>query len=258
MKRISFFVLAACSANLAAQAQLIDAFTGESLGSYTTVPILDNSTGGGEGVSFTDSSSGLTASYVGTGSSAEQSLFLTSTALPVGDALVVYTSIPVSGTTEDLGLAISSSSPVAASSANGWSSRTSFDFATISVRPSQTSIRQNTSIGGTLTTSADVLNGVAANTVTGLVIENLGSEQFTLGYLSGNSFISDDTVTFEGGSTVGSEIGIYGDLRSTGTSLGTLSGLTIESVSAVPEPTSLAMAGMGLAGLGMAWRRRNK
>lgn len=258
MKKISAFIIAS-SMGLAVQAQLVDAFNGESLSAYTTTSILENSDGQGSGVSFSDASGGLVASFVGTVSDPEQALFLTPTALPVGDALTVGTSIPISSTAEDLGIAISATAtPPAAGSGNGYNSRTLFDFATISVRPSQTAIRANTSISGTLTTGNGVLSA-AANTVSELFIENNGGGSFTLGYVdtSDVEHISE-TVAFSGTSTVGSAIGIYGDIRTAGTSLGTLSDLSIVPISSVPEPSTLALCGMSLAGLCAAVRRKNK
>ncbi len=210
--------------------------------------MLDNSSGAGEGVSFSDSSGGLVASYVGTGTSAEQALFLApasdfSTTFAVGDTLSVSTSVPVSSTAMDFGLAISAANPSAATSGNSWNSRPNFDWASISIRPSQTSIRQNTSINGTVTTSADVINSVSASSVEGLYITWVSADSFTLGYINSSDVeVPDDTVTFSSGSTIGTDIGFYGDLRATGTSLGSFSNL---SITAVPEPSTLALSGVG-------------
>jgi hypothetical protein len=260
MKKISALIIAACSTGLAAHAQIINTFnSSDPMTGYTDTTILDNSSGAGSGVSFSDASGGLVASFSGTLSDPEQALFLIPTALPVGDALVVDTSIPATSTTEDLGIAISSTAtPPAASSGNSYSSRTSFDYATISVRPSQTSIRQNTSSGGTLVSANDVIS-VAPTSVAQLFIENNGGGSFTFGYIDTSSVVHvDDTFAFSGSSTVGDAIGIYGDIRTAGTSLGSLNDLTIESISSVPEPTSLALFGIGLAGMGVYVRRKAK
>ena len=260
MKKTSVLIIAACSTGLVAQAQLIDAFNGESLSGYTDTLVLDNSSGAGSGVSFSDSTGSMVASFSGATSDPEQALFLTPTSLPVGDALVVYPTMSYTTTTEDLGIAISATAtPAAAGSGNAYNSRATFDWASISVRPSQTSIRQNSSISGAVTTSADVINGVSANTVAQLFIENMGGGSFTLGYVDTSDVIhTDDTLAFSGSSAIGAAIGIYGDIRTTGTSLGGLNNLTIEPNAAVPEPTSLALLGMGLACTYTMVRRNRK
>jgi hypothetical protein len=91
-----------------------------------------------------------------------------------------------------------------------------------------------------------------------LFIENDGGNAFTVGYVSGGIVDDTGTITFASGSTIGSEIGIYGDLRATGTSLGSLSDLSIVPISAVPEPASLALFGMGVLGLSVIARRKSK
>ena len=256
MKKISAIILAG-SIGLAVQAQVIDPLTG-GLSGYTTYQILDNSAGAGQGVSFTSSALGLQASYVGTGTTAEQALFLApvssfSTPFVVGDTLTVNVAIPVSSTQMDFGLAIAAANPSSASSGNSWNSRTLFDWASISVRPSQTAIRGNTSISGTLTTGFSPLTA-AANTVSQLYITWVSTDVFSLGYVDTSS-VSHlwQTVTFAGASTIGTDIGFYGDLRATGTSLGDFTNLTI-----TPEPSTLALCGMGLAGVGAMMRRKNK
>jgi len=265
MNKISAITLASLMA-AATQAQVIDPLTG-SLSGYTTYLVNDASLGAGQGVSFTDSASGLQANYVGTGTSAEQALFLApassfSTTFAVGDTLSVSTVVPVSSTAEDFGLAISDAHPTAATSGVGWNSRTNFDWMSISIRPSQTSIRQNTDIGGsatvpgTLTTGSFVMTGVSASSVNGLYISWVSADVFTLGYINSSDVeVPDDTVTFEGGSTIGTEIGFYADLRATGTSLGDFSNLTIQPI---PEPATIALCSVG-GFLGLAgWMRRRK
>ena len=91
-KKIGVLIMA-CSMGVAAQAQIIDPLTG-SLSGYTDYLVNDGSHGGGLGISFTSSASGLSANYVGTGTSAEQALFLApassfSTTFAVGDMLTV-------------------------------------------------------------------------------------------------------------------------------------------------------------------------
>lgn len=260
MKKIVLIAMAS-SIGLALQAQVIDTLNGDSLSEYTTTLVLDNSDGAGAGVSFSDSSGGLTASYTGSVSDPEQALFLApatdfSTVFGVGDTLFVDVNTPASSTTEDLGLAIAATAtPTAAGSGNGYNSRPTFDWASISVRPSQAAIRVNTSISGTVTTGSFVGNiGTTAN-ISELFVNWVSADVFQLGYVSNNVSVVDATATFASGSQIGTAIGFYGDLRATGTSLGTLSDLTIQPV---PEPSALAISGLGgiLGGFFMLRRKK--
>ena len=268
MKKISALIIA-CSIGLAIQAQIIDPLVGRntaagSLIGYTDYLVNDVSHGvGGVGISFPSSGSGLSASYVGTTNTPEQALFLApvntfSSTFAVGKMLTVNVAMPVSSTAMDFGLAISANNPSAATAvgdATGlWSSRGLFDWASISVRPSQTAIRANSSISGAVVTGNGILSAVAANTVSGLYIQWVSADVFNLGYIdTGSVQHLSETVTFAGASTIGSEIGFYGDLRATGTSLGNFSNLTI---TAIPEPSTLAMCGMSSAGLFVGLRRK--
>jgi hypothetical protein len=255
MKTITAAILC-CSVGLAAQAQIIDTLTG-SLSRYTDTTVLDNSSGAGLGVSFTDTASGLQANYSGTGTSAEQAVFLApissfNTMFVVGDTLLVNVATPASGTAMDFGLAVAATAtPTAASSGNAYNSRGAFDWASISVRPSQSAIRVNTSVSGTVTTGANVAGvGTTAN-ISELFINWVSANSFQLGYVSNGVSVVDATVNFASTSTAGAAIGFYGDLRATGTSLGTLSNLTI-----VPEPSTIALCGVGAVGLVGFIRRR--
>jgi hypothetical protein len=242
----------AMSASVAVHAQVIDPLNGTSAVTYTPYLILDNSDGTGGGITWSESTGSLVGTSVGP-SDPEQSLYLAnassfSTVFAVGDTLSVAVSVPANTVAEDIGLAITGSNPSVAGSGNGYSSRTSFDYATISVRPSQTSIRQNTSVlgaGGQPVTGNDVIAGVNPTTVTGLYITWVSPLTFNLGYLTAAGAVQDDTFTFESGSTIGTEIGLYTDVRTTGDSLGALSNLTIST----PEPSTLALCGLGIVGM---------
>lgn len=258
MKRIGLTIIG-CLIVAAVQAQVIDPLNGDSLSGYTTTLVLDNSDGAGSGVSFSDSSGALIASFTGTVSDPEQALFLApassfSTTFAVGDTLFVNTAVPASSTTEDFGLAISATAtPTAAGSGNGYNSRTTFDWASISVRPSQSSVRVNTSISGTLTTGSNVAGVGSTANISELFINWVSADSFQLGYVSNNVAVVDAAANFASGSTIGTAIGFYGDIRTTGTSLGTLSNLTIAPI---PEPSTTALFGVGLISSVFMLRRK--
>ena len=247
-----------------AQAQVIDPLTG-SLSGYTTTPVLENSLGAGAGISFTGSGSGLQDNFTGSPNDPEQGLFWApassfSATFAVGDRLTVNVTSPTltlnNSLTEDFGLAIAAATPVAAGSGNSYNSRTLFDWASVSIRPDQQSIRANSSISGTLVTSANVQSGVLTANVSQLYIDWVSADVFTMGYIDSSSVQHpSETITFAPSSTIGTEIGFYGDLRIAGQSVGYFTDLAIQPI---PEPTALAICGLGgLLGLVGWMRRRN-
>jgi hypothetical protein len=255
---LAIATMAIC-ASVAVHAQVIDPLNGTVNPPYTSYAVNDTGLGNGDAVSNSEASGSLVPTAIGPTSTAEQELYLASassfsTVFAVGDTLSVAVNVPAGSTAEDIGLAISANNPVSGNAGDTYNSRALFDWASISVRPSQTSIRQNTSINGTLTTGSFVLSPVAPATVTGLFITWVSPLTFQLGYLTSAGAVLDDTVTFEAGSTIGQEIGFYNDLRTTGASIGSLTNLTIST----PEPSTLALCGLGLAGLFGARKFRKK
>ena len=260
----------ACSLGMALKSQtVIDPLTG-SLSGYTSTVILNNADGAdGDGATFTDSGSGLQANFVGTVSDPEQALFLApassfSTTFAVGDILSVDVTVPngpQSGSaTADFGLAIASTAtPTPAGSGNSWNSRTTFDYATISVRPPQSAIRSNLSYSGEAgapVSTGGTVSSVSSSTVTELYIQWDSAYVFTLGYSTGSGLIPDETVTFaDDNPNIATAIGFYTDQRDQDGITGT-GDFTDLTISPAPEPSSMALCGMGLIGSLLALRRR--
>ncbi len=255
MKKISALLLTCCSLTAVTQAQtVIDPLTGTGgpSGGYTTTLVLDNSHGV-SGASYTTGASGLSLNFTGSTSAAEQSLSLASvgsfgSTFAVGDTLSVNVAVPASSILEDFGIAVAATTtPTAASASNptAWDSRTLTDFAEISLRPSQNAVRGADSISGIFTSSFAAGVGSTAN-INQIFIKWVSADVFTLGYVQGATSVNLYTATFNVSSTIGAAIGFYGDIRATGTSLGTLSNLTSTPA---PEPSTVAMCGLGFAGL---------
>lgn len=233
-------ILAATIFALAVQAQVtvIDPLNGGALSRYSDTLVLDNSDGNnGAGVTFSDSSGALVATFVGTVNQPEQSLLLAptnsfGTTLAVGSQLVVNTMVPASSTEEDFGLAIcATNQPPSAASGNSYNSRTLFDWASISIRPSQTSIRVNTCTNGVLTTSANSFVISNPTNIDQLFIQRMATNVYSLGFISNGVSFTAGTVAFSPTSTIGSAIGFYADLRVAATSLGSFTNLAIQLIS---------------------------
>jgi PEP-CTERM motif len=256
MKKIGLAMMA-CSVGIAAHAQstVVDPLDGSNAGLYTTTMVnIGASTT--NGVSFTENSGGLSANYVGTGTTAQQAVYLAPTAslapaFTVGQMLTVNTAVPASSTAEDFGLVIASTAnPTAAGTGGVYDQRKSFDWTSISVRPNGSggNIRVNFENNGAApVTTGGALTITPLTTVSQLAIQWNSADVFTVGYIDNTgTFHPDETLTFTNpSSTIGSAIGFYGDIRLTSTSLGTFSNLSIQPI---PEPSTMALCGVGIAG----------
>jgi hypothetical protein len=252
MKKISL-LLATTLAGTVAQAQLIDDFSGGSLGAYTLTRILDNNVAVAN-VSFSDTGGVLSAAYGGTGNAAEQVVFLRSDySLSVGSRLLVDVAFPTQASEMDFGLAVSATAtPASVASPSPTDTRGTFNWAGVYVRPSQNAVRSTSSIGGTVVTGTGILS-VDETLVSRLFIERTSLTDFVLGYYNTSDVqVISRTVTFTA-TDVGTAIGFYGDLRAVGGTLSSLDNLRIE---VIPEPTSAALLGLG--SLALLFRARRK
>ena len=174
----------------------------------------------------------------------EQVVFLRDDAtLGVGEKLLADVSMAALASQMDFGIAVSATKTPTAASAGDTDVRDGFNWASVSVRPSQNAIRVNSSINGVVTTGSGVLATDEA-LVSRLFIERLSSTSYKVGYVNTSNVAANAlTINFTT-SDVGNAIGFYADLRAAGGTLGTLDNLRI-----VPEPAAGMLGMLGLIGL---------
>ncbi len=206
------------------QQQLVDDFADANLSEYTRT-IVNDPTVTAANVAFSSPAGSLSATYSGT-AGVEQVMFLRNdVSLPVGSTLVADLAMPATTQQMDLGLAVSATATPAASS-GGSDTRTTFNWASVAARPSQTNIRVNRSVSGTLDTTTGALTGVQPTSIAQLYITRTSATQFVVGYTNtSGAKIDASTINFTA-TNVGAAIGFFADLRSAG-SLGALDNLRI-------------------------------
>ncbi len=253
LKKLS--IVAACSIAAIAQGQLIDDFSG-GLSAYTLTPVLYSGSGvpATTTISFTDSTGALEADAANF-NDIEQALFLRSDySLAVGQTLRVDVNWSL-GSSQDLGLCVASTAtPPAATTNPLGNTRTSLSYAFVGIRGASWHVVSSGFDGSTALSTMQYQPG--SGTTTGLFITRTSATSFQMGYDASTANGGADTVlttyNFANSADVGLAIGFYADMRSNG-SIGTLDNLQI----VVPEPTTMALFGLGgLFGL-VAWRRRS-
>lgn len=234
MKKISVLFVV-CSMALAAQAQVIDDFSGD-LSAYTATRILKASGTGANVYSWEISGGTLqlnTTSYDGI----EQfALTRIDYSLDPGWQLTADFSAAYTGT-QDIGLYVGAGTPTPDVRA---------DYVDVYMRNNG----QLFSRGFDGTTELG-LSGGGTPAATALFIARTGTDTFDLGWYEGGvrNVLVSRTIT--SGNPIGDSIGFYADIRSAGI-VGQMDNL---SLSVIPEPSTAAMLGMGLVGM-IAWMRR--
>ncbi len=206
---------------------VIDDFADADLSQYTKTVVLDS--GATEvNVGFSSPSGTLSANYTTATANniTEQVMFLRNdVSLPVGSTLVADLAMPTTTQLMDLGLAVSTTATPTASS-GGSDTRNTFNWASVSARPSQDAIRVNRSINGTVDTNTGTIGTVTETTVSQLYIRRNSITQFVVGYTNASGVKTDaSTINFTV-TNVGAAIGFYTDLRASG-SLGAFDNLRI-------------------------------
>jgi hypothetical protein len=242
------------------QSTIVDTLNGTSLSPYTLTPVLYSGTSPDTtAISFSDSSGGLQAT-ASTYNNIEQALFLRSDySLTVGETLEVTIPSWV-GSSQDFGLCVASTAtPPAVSttySGGSTSTRNDLSYGYIGLRAGGNHLVASGFDGSTgITTVQNQPGGTQVPTT--LFITETALNSFTFGAIASNISTNGGMIdlmnyTFVNNSGVGNAIGFYVDMRSANT-IGSMDNLTI---TVIPEPSTLALCGVGLAGMFTCLRRK--
>ncbi|MAT73339.1 MAG: hypothetical protein CMJ58_27965 [Planctomycetaceae bacterium] len=206
---------------------VIDDFADGNLSEYTQTLVNDGN-GAVTNVAFTAAGGSLTAEYAGAAAFEQTLLLRDDFDLDVGETLRVDLNMGPTDQQMDLGLAISETATPQAATPGDTNTRTTFDWSSVSIRPSSNNIRVNQSDDGSLDTSTGAASGVSETSLTGLFIQRISATEFAVGFTNGQDVDQTvHTLAFAAGE-VGAALGFYADLRDSG-SLGVLDNLRIES-----------------------------
>ena len=232
MKYVAALAAAALAVGLTAQAQLIDDFSG-SLSPYTSTVILD-ANGGGANTAAWQITGGTLELNTTTFDGIEQyAMIYGGLSLAVGQELQV--SLTHSGASQDLGLYVGGTTPVTG---------TRQDYIAMYARGDG-----NLYSRGFDGTTEFGLAGAGIQTYDTLFIARTDVNTYEAGYYDGaaRNIVTTRTPTTP---NTGDVVGFYADVRAVGV-LGNLDNLTI-----VPEPSTLALLGLG--GLACVFRLRRR
>ena len=217
-----------------AHAALIDDFSG-TLGAYTATRILKATAAAPDNVySWEIASGSLQINTTSYGGIEQYALTRTDETLDVGEELRVDY-LPNNLSSQDIGLYVGAGTPTAG---------VRQDYVSVYVR-NDTAVYSR-GFNGTTELS---LAGGAAPAIEGLFVRRTAADVFELGYIAGGAPTVLTTRTMAN-TSIGSAIGFYADIRGAGIR-GNLDNLRI-----IPEPATGALAGVALAGLGLARRKK--
>jgi hypothetical protein len=238
---------------MAVQAQLVDDFSG-GLGPYTQTIVLAQNAD--PALAFSIGSGALLVGRTfSSGGNAQQDLFLRNDySLAVGNILRVDTAVATNSLYSDFGIVVSATvNPPAAVWTSGTAS-TRQDYIDVYVKGSYGTVG---TIGFDGTTQKYSNSGIAPTGgypgLLGLYISRPSASEYDVGYTTASGDTLMYAYTGITDTTIGNAIGFYADVRAT-TTFGSLDNLRLVSI---PEPSAIAMCGMGLAGLFVVMRRRN-
>ncbi|MCA9233899.1 MAG: PEP-CTERM sorting domain-containing protein [Planctomycetales bacterium] len=216
-----------------ARAALIDDFSDTDLSQYTSTVILDAGGTGSNTATWSSPSGSLQLDTTAYDGIEQYAMIYNGLSLGVGQEVQV--DLTHSGASQDLGLYVGGTTPV------------------VNMRQDYVSVyaRGDGSIysRGFDGTSEYGLAGVGVQPYDSLFIARTAANTYEAGYYNGavRNIVTTRTPTTPNDGDV---VGFYADVRALGT-LGNLDNLRI-----VPEPASLALAGLALAGLAVVRRRK--
>jgi autotransporter-associated beta strand protein len=203
---------------------LIDDFSDGNVSEYIRTTVNDGNTT--NNVTPSVAGGALVATYSGSATHEQVVLLRDDVSLEIGETLAVDVAMATTTLNMDLGLMVSAIDNPTAVSVSDTDTRNTFNWASVSVRPSQNTVRVNQISGGNVNTAAAVIDSAETN-VSGLYITRNSATQFVLGYVDASSTSHVATTLNFAANNIGTALGFYMDVRSSGT-LGSFDNLRIE------------------------------
>lgn len=223
---------------------LIDDFNINTSADYTTYKLLDQGAGTSNVSLVIGGGTASNTSIDTTGAEQAVHLYNTTISLAVGESLIGL-SPSITGSGNDLGIAIAASPTGTLGNGSAGDARASNSALFISFRASQQLNCRGYDNGGEVA-QAQVLG--LGFTPTSLFITHSATNEFEFGYFDGatRTVVSTRTVNDDSAYT---RVGFYSDLRSNGAGFN-----GFDSLNVIPEPSAALLGGLAL--LGLLRRRR--